>query len=116
MSARGAAEVPADQGASLQARKPKALRAGSRLAVIAPASPGDESQAERGLVELEQFGFAVQRRRGVQSDGYFAAPITERRAELVRALTADGIDGIISVRGGYGSNYLLDTRLDADLG
>jgi muramoyltetrapeptide carboxypeptidase len=116
MSARGAAEVSADQRESLEPRKPKALRAGARLAVIAPASPGDESQAERGLVELEELGFEVQRRRWAQSEGYFAAPITARRAELVRALTDDRVDGIISVRGGYGSNYLLDERLDADLG
>jgi len=116
MSTRGAAEVSSDERASLAPRKPRALRAGARLAVIAPASPGDEAQAVGGLVELEQLGFAVQRRRAAQSEGYFAAPITERRAELVRALTGDGIDGIISVRGGYGSNYLLDERLDADLG
>jgi muramoyltetrapeptide carboxypeptidase len=108
--------VSADQRKWLEPRKPKALRAGARIAVIAPASPGDDSQAERGLVELEQLGFAVQRRRSTESEGYFAAPITERRAELVRALTSDSIDGIISIRGGYGSNYLLDERLDADLG
>jgi muramoyltetrapeptide carboxypeptidase len=108
--------VSADQRATLEPRKPKALRAGSRLAVIAPASPGDDEQASRGLGELAQLGFAVQRHRPAQSEGYFAAPITERRAELVRALTDDRIDGIISVRGGYGSNYLLDERLDADLG
>jgi len=116
MSARGATEVSADQRASLEPRKPKALHTGARIAVIAPASPGDEERENRGLLELEQLGFAVQRRRGAQSEGYFAAPFTERRAELVRALTGDGIDGIISVRGGYGSNYLLDERLDADLG
>jgi muramoyltetrapeptide carboxypeptidase len=116
MSPRGAAEVPADQRATLEARKPKALRAGSRLAVIAPASPGDQEQASRGLVELEQLGFVVQRRRPAPSEGYFAAPITERRAELARVLTDDRIDGIISVRGGYGSNYLLVERLEADLG
>jgi muramoyltetrapeptide carboxypeptidase len=115
MSTQGAAEVSADQGALLEPRKPKALRAGARLAVISPASPGDEEQASRGLLELEQLGFAIERRRCSQSEGYFAAPITERRAELVRALTDDRIDGIISVRGGYGSNYLLDERLDADL-
>jgi muramoyltetrapeptide carboxypeptidase len=116
MSPRGAAEVPADQRATLEPRKPKALRAGSRLAVIAPASPGDQEQASRGLVELEQLGFVVQRRRPAPSEGYFAAPITERRAELARVLTDDRIDGIISVRGGYGSNYLLVERLEADLG
>jgi muramoyltetrapeptide carboxypeptidase len=116
MSAKGAVEASAHQGASAAPRKPKSLSAGARLGVIAPASPGEETRAERGLAELEQLGFVVLRRRSVASEGYFAAPITERRAELVRALTDERVDGIIAVRGGYGSNYLLDKRLEADLG
>jgi muramoyltetrapeptide carboxypeptidase len=108
--------MSAEESASLAPRKPKALRAGSRLAVIAPASPGDEEQANRGLGELERLGFAVQRRRAASSEGYFAAPLPERRAELLRALTDDSVDGSISVRGGYGSNYLLDEGFDEDLG
>jgi muramoyltetrapeptide carboxypeptidase len=108
--------MSAEESALLALRKPKALRAGSRLAVIAPASPGDEEQASRGLAELEGLGFRVQRRSAASSEGYFAAPMPERRAELFRALTDDSVDGIISVRGGYGSNYLLDERFDADLG
>jgi muramoyltetrapeptide carboxypeptidase len=116
MSTRGAAEASSHRDASVAPCKPKALRIGARLGVIAPASPGEDAQAERGLLELEQLGFVVQRRRAVASEGYFAAPVTERRTELVRALTDDRIDGIIAVRGGYGSNYLLDERLEADLG
>lgn len=101
---------------ALAVNKPPALLSGAKLAVIAPASPGDETQAERGLAELCQLGFAPQSRKSVVPEGYFASPLLERRAELVRALTDSRIDGIISVRGGYGSNYLLDERLAADLG
>jgi muramoyltetrapeptide carboxypeptidase len=116
MSSRGAVEASAHESPSESPRKPKALRAGSRLGVIAPASPGEDAQAERGIAELEKLGFVVQHRRAIASEGYFAAPLTERRAELVRALTDAKTDGIIAVRGGYGSNYLLDERLEADLG
>ncbi len=116
MSTRGAVDATTHESASPAPRKPRALRSGARLGVIAPASPGEEAPAERGLAELEQLGFSVQRRRAVTSEGYFSAPITERRAELVRALTDTRIDGVIAVRGGYGSNYLLDERLEADLG
>jgi muramoyltetrapeptide carboxypeptidase len=113
MSARGAVEISAQESPSAP-RKPKALRAGSRIGVIAPASPGEESQAGRGIAELQRLGFAVQPRNDIASEGYFASSLGERRAELVRALTDRSLDGIIAVRGGYGSNYLLE-RLEADL-
>src|SRR6476646_2789191 len=116
MSTRGVVEASTHKSGLAAPRKPKALRSGARLGVIAPASPGEEASAERGLAELEQLGFVIQRRRAIASEGYFAATITERRSELVRALSDTGIDGVIAVRGGYGSNYLLDERLEADLG
>ena len=116
MTTRGAVEASAHESSSVAPRKPKALRAGARLGVIAPASPGEDPPAERGIAELEKLGFVVQRRRAIASEGYFAAALTERRSELVRALTDAHTDGIIAVRGGYGSNYLLDERLEADLG
>jgi muramoyltetrapeptide carboxypeptidase len=97
-------------------RKPKALRAGSRLSVISPASPGDEAETERGLAELKRLGFSVEHRPEAMSEGYFAASTQERHAELVSALTDDRIDGVIALRGGYGSNYLLDERLDTEIG
>src|SRR5580704_18725567 len=67
-------------------RKPKALRAGSRLAVIAPASPGHSEPEERGIAELQRLGFAVERGAGRTAQGYFAASSVERRAELLLAL------------------------------
>jgi muramoyltetrapeptide carboxypeptidase len=116
MSVRGTVEVASRTEAEQRARKPKALRAGSRVRVIAPASPGDESQAEPGLAELERLGFVVERPQAAKSEGYFAASAGERHAELVRALTDDRVDGVISLRGGYGSNYLLGEGLEAQLG
>jgi muramoyltetrapeptide carboxypeptidase len=97
-------------------RKPRALPAGSRLRVIAPASPGEEAQAERGMAELAKLGFGIERGQATVSEGYFAASEKERRAELIRALNDGRIDGVISLRGGYGSNYLLDEQLDAEIG
>ncbi len=97
-------------------RKPKALRAGSRLRVISPASPGDEPEAERGLAELKRLGFSVEQPLPTESEGYFAASAEERRTEFVNALADGRIDGLIALRGGYGSNYLLDERLGAEVG
>jgi muramoyltetrapeptide carboxypeptidase len=103
-------------GVSMQARKPKALRAGSRIAVFAPASPGHAEPEERGVAELQRLGFVVERGGSRTSQGYFAAPAAERRAELFRALRDPSIDGLISLRGGYGSNYLIDDSLATEIG
>jgi len=48
-----------------------------------------------------------------QPVGYFAASTEARGAELVRLLGDTKVDGVIGVRGGYGSNYLLDPTLAA---
>jgi muramoyltetrapeptide carboxypeptidase len=49
--------------------------------------------------------------RAQRPEGYFAASLEERRAELLRLLGDSKVDGVIGVRGGYGSNYLLDASL-----
>jgi muramoyltetrapeptide carboxypeptidase len=97
-------------------QKPKSLRAGSRLVIIAPASPGHAEPEERGIAELERLGFAVERGAPRVSQGYFAATETERRAEFLRALGDPKVDGLISLRGGYGSNYLLDHAVGVRVG
>jgi muramoyltetrapeptide carboxypeptidase len=96
-------------------RKPKALRAGSRLAVFAPASPGNDAAEERGLAELARLGFSVERRVQKASEGYFSATTAERKQELISALTDPQIDGLVALRGGYGSNYLLNEGLEAEI-
>jgi muramoyltetrapeptide carboxypeptidase len=96
-------------------RKPKALPSGSRLAVVAPASPGHDDAADRGSAEMARLGFFVERGAPRISEGYFAAPTPARRNELVRALADPRIDGVISLRGGYGSNYLLDDHLATEI-
>jgi muramoyltetrapeptide carboxypeptidase len=100
---------------SVSGRKPKALRAGSRLAVFAPASPGNDAAEQRGVAELVRLGFSVERRSLKVSEGYFSARTAERRQELITALTDPRIDGLIALRGGYGSSYLLDEGLEAEI-
>jgi muramoyltetrapeptide carboxypeptidase len=108
---------------SVSARKPKALRAGSRLAVFAPASPGNDAAEERGLAELARLGFSAERGSSTdtpvcagvnrQQEGYFSASTDKRKEELISALADTRVDGLIALRGGYGSNYLLDPELSA---
>ena len=97
-------------------RKPKALGRGARIAVFAPASPGSEAKAAAGVAELRRLGLVAELPRAEQTDGYFAASEEARRAEFVRLLSDANVDGLVGLRGGYGSNYLLDLSLAAAAG
>src|SRR5258706_7657290 len=94
-------------------RKPKALGRGAQIAVFAPASPGSEAKVTAGIAELRRLGFVVELPAMQQPEGYFAASTEARGAALVRLLGDTKVDGVIGVRGGYGSNYLLGGGLAA---
>jgi muramoyltetrapeptide carboxypeptidase len=98
------------------ARKAKALERGARVALFAPASPGSEAKVTSGVAELKRLGFAVELPAGQRPEGYFAATAEGRRAEFVRLLGDPKVDGLIGLRGGYGSNYLLDASLASAVG
>jgi muramoyltetrapeptide carboxypeptidase len=95
--------------------KPKALSAGSRLAVFAPASPARPSEIVAGVCELAGLDFSVKSEPLPEHEGFFSASLVQRRDEFLSAMLSDQVDGLISVRGGYGSNYLLDADLEKNL-
>jgi muramoyltetrapeptide carboxypeptidase len=64
-----------------------------------------------GLAELARLGFAIESTTRNSPEGYFASSTKERRAEFVRMLAEPNVDALIGLRGGYGSNYLLDEQL-----
>jgi muramoyltetrapeptide carboxypeptidase len=84
--------------------------------VIAPASPGSEAKAAAGLTELARLGFVADAPAAHQSEGYFAASAEARRGEFLRLLQDKNVEALIGLRGGYGSNYLLDDGLDSAVG
>lgn len=96
--------------------KPPGLRPGARLAMVAPASPADAAKMEAGAAELQRLGYSVRQGAAHPSDGYFAASVEARRREFSEALRDAQVDALIGVRGGYGSNYLLDGLARASLG
>jgi muramoyltetrapeptide carboxypeptidase len=95
--------------------KPKALAAGSRLGVFAPASPADSVAMIAGLAELKRHGFQVVSNQDTKAEGYFAGPTLERTNGFLGAMNSGNVDGLIALRGGYGSNYLLDFELEKNL-
>src|SRR6266849_8293305 len=92
-------------------RKPKALRTGARLGVFAPASPATEAQSNAGVAELNHLGFSVEPLEERRSEGYFAASADARRGEFLKQLADRSVDALVGLRGGYGSNYLLEESL-----
>ena len=89
-------------------KKPRALIFESVIGAIAPASPGKAEREAAGLEELKRLGFQVAPRQALTSEAYFAGSHEARGMELSRALANDAVDGVFAVRGGYGSNYLLE--------
>ncbi|MCE5284451.1 MAG: LD-carboxypeptidase [Pelosinus sp.] len=89
--------------------KPKRLCPGHTLGIIAPASPGDKGAAEAGMAFLETQGFTIKLGKSVfDAWGDLAGPDL-LRAEDINTMFADPqIDGIICLRGGYGTMRLLN--------
>ena len=92
----------------VEVRKPRALRASSVLLPIAPASPTDFGKVLAGAEELRRLGFHVEDATPLTPEGYFAGSVRGRRDEFLHGLERDDVDGLVAVRGGYGSNYILD--------
>jgi muramoyltetrapeptide carboxypeptidase len=89
-------------------RKPPALGPGARLAVVAPASAFDVDAFHAGVAELTALGFEASYDDSVfERTWYVAGASSTRAAALERAWRDPAIDGIIAVRGGYGSVHVL---------
>ncbi|KAA0225283.1 MAG: putative murein peptide carboxypeptidase [Fimbriimonadales bacterium] len=90
-------------------RKPRALRPGSVIAIVAPASPAAPEAAARGISLLQQRGYKVRIGKccywgdsGIRYDDEL------RARELTDAWLDDEIEAIICVRGGYGCARIVD--------
>jgi muramoyltetrapeptide carboxypeptidase len=94
--------------------KPRALEPGARLAVVAPASTFNRDEFERGVEEIRQLGFVPVHEDSVFArKGYLAGSAEVRAAAIVAAWRDPSIDGLVGVRGGYGSAQVLPL-LDRD--
>src|ERR1700757_1815018 len=101
--------------AAAAVQKSKALRQGSRFAVIAPASPGKSDRVAAGLRELERLGFSATPQENLLPDGYFASSANARHSEFLNALADPASNAVMATRGGYGSVYLLEQGLPKSL-
>ncbi|HEV8180768.1 MAG TPA: LD-carboxypeptidase, partial [Candidatus Angelobacter sp.] len=100
---------------SAKAIKPPALRPGDKIALIAPASSFSRDGFMAGCDRLRQMGYEpVYAQNIFDRDIYFAGSAERRTQELHQYWQRDDIAALVCVRGGYGSNYLLE-KLDYSL-
>ena len=96
--------------------KPYALHARARVAVVAPASNAKPERIELGLAALRRRGFdatAAMHALGKEAP-FFSGTSTERLNDIHLAFADPEVAAIFCIRGGYGSNYLLED-LDMEL-
>jgi muramoyltetrapeptide carboxypeptidase len=88
--------------------KPRTLRPGDKVGIVAPASNIKREALEAGCAGLRQAGYEPFYFDSIfDRDLYFAGSIERRARELEDMFVRDDIRAIICARGGYGSNYLL---------
>ncbi|MYC98370.1 MAG: LD-carboxypeptidase [Gammaproteobacteria bacterium] len=100
MTSRGSAQPPL---------RPRALRPGARVALVAPAGPLGPGVLDKAVdrcrrLELEPVTYpAVTRKRG-----YLAGSDEERLTDLQAAFDDPATDAVWALRGGYGTLRILD--------
>lgn len=96
--------------------KVRAAAPGSRVRLLAPASPFDRADFEAGVRELERLGFVpVYDDRVFERQTYVAGSAESRVAQLSDAWADASVDVILAVRGGYGSVQMLPFLSPPDL-
>jgi muramoyltetrapeptide carboxypeptidase len=89
-------------------RRPRALKRGDRLAIVAPASPFTREEFDRGVDEIRTLGFEPVYDQSVFArQRYVAGPANVRAAAIHAAWNDPSIAGLIGARGGYGSAQVL---------
>jgi muramoyltetrapeptide carboxypeptidase len=91
-------------------RPPPPLKAGSRVALVAPSGPlKDESDLEKALENTRSMDWEpVVGAHVLERDGYLAGADDSRRSDLNRFAEDPSIDAIWCIRGGYGATRLLN--------
>ena len=89
--------------------KPRTLKKGDTIGIIAPASPpSSPEKITKGAEYLEQLGYRVKLGKNVEKVYGYLAGTDQERADDVNEMFADkNVKAIIAVRGGYGTPRIL---------
>lgn len=90
--------------------KPPAVAPGAGISIVAPASFALPERASRGVEALRKLNYAPRPGRPTLGHGplYFAGTPAQRLNELHAAFSSKSTHMVAALRGGYGSNYLLE--------
>jgi muramoyltetrapeptide carboxypeptidase len=95
--------------------KPAALQRGDTIGIVAPASNIKRELLEAGCDALRKLGYKPLYGESIlDRELYFAGSAQRRSSELNEMFAREDVRAIICARGGYGSNYLLES-LDLDI-
>lgn len=90
-------------------KRPMALGAGARVALVAPAGPLPEGAVDRAIERVQTLGWEpVPGRHARSRRGFLAGSDAERLEDFNAALASDHVDAIWCLRGGYGTMRILD--------
>ena len=94
-----------------QPLKPPQLRPGDAIRVLSLASPVKDELLRQGCDELKRLGYVpqVDRASVLARDSFFAGSAADRLEALQEAFAEPASRAIFCSRGGYGSNYLVDS-------
>ena len=110
-----AGEPGAPQAGEPGRLRPRRLRAGSRVVVVAPSGGGDPELLAEGCRVLAGWGLDVQIGPHALAShldlGYLAGSDADRALDLQQAWLDPQIDAVLCARGGYGAQRVAD-RLD----
>lgn len=86
------------------------IAANAGISIVSPASFAVPERLDRGMERLRQLGFSPRIHKNTQKRGplFFAGSPAQRLNDLHAAFVDPESSIIAAVRGGYGSNYLLD--------
>jgi muramoyltetrapeptide carboxypeptidase len=95
---------------SMRLLKPPAVVPGSAFSIIAPASSARTERVDAGREALRALGYLPEFGRNTleREPLYFAGTSEQRLDDLHIAFADSDTSALMSLRGGYGSNYLLD--------
>jgi muramoyltetrapeptide carboxypeptidase len=90
--------------------KPGPVSSDAAISIVAPASPAQPDRIERGLAALRRQGYTPKLAPNalLREPLYFAGTPEQRINDLHAAFADPVTSAVMCVRGGYGSNYLLN--------
>lgn len=89
--------------------KGKALKLGDTIGLISPSSPTSKGNVEKAKEKLIEMGFKVKMGRSpYERYGYLSGSDEIRANDINEMFSNSEVDGIICLRGGYGTPRILD--------